>query len=133
MATDIDTLTGETVELRVARIGAAFILLQRAPRAQWRIHRRFRRDDMPAELQVGLTTYTDWNRAQRISPEVHNRTVIRDGRPDLIASFDFVRFQPIEPPGGLRNRDLANAGAVSDADLLGFLGRSLDRADPTTP
>jgi hypothetical protein len=48
-------------ELRAARLeGGHFILLRRPEGGEWQVHRRFPRSDMPAGLQVGLTTYTDW-------------------------------------------------------------------------
>ncbi|MGN6521408.1 MAG: hypothetical protein ACTHK2_18535 [Dokdonella sp.] len=46
-------------ELRVARIGPALSLLVRDPGASWFVHRRYRRDDFPLALQVGMTVYTD--------------------------------------------------------------------------
>src|SRR5207248_6584456 len=44
------------------------------------------------------------------------------GTPDLVAAFDYARYQrPIIPPG-LIGQDFSNPSAVSDAQILTFLG-----------
>src|SRR5262249_47050770 len=63
--------------IQVARIGDQFILLKKSATGPWTVHRRYRRPDMPATLQVGLTCYTDYPSASRLSPQQHNATVIR--------------------------------------------------------
>ena len=102
-------------ELRVARIGSNMILLRRQG-GNWVVHKRYSRPDMPATLQVGLTTYTDYPTASQVSAYQHNGSVIRRGNPDLIANFDYVRFRRPKVPAGL------NVGQVSDAELLKLLG-----------
>jgi hypothetical protein len=69
-------------EIRVVRVGPDFLLLRRIAGQPWIVHRRYRRADMPAELQVGITAYTDWPKVERLTPAQHNRTVIRGGNPD---------------------------------------------------
>lgn len=125
-------------ELRAARLeDDHFILLRREPGSpDWQVHRRYPRSDLAETLQVGLTTYTDWeNIAGPYWPDNqfgHNNTVITDGNPDLLAQFDHVRFlRPIIPPG-LAGRDFSadydpgNPDTVSDAELLDFLGEEVD-------
>jgi hypothetical protein len=119
------------VELRVARIGAHVIQLLRQPGEAWRVHARFRRDDLPALLQVGLTCYTDWAIASTYDPYEHNRSVITHAAqdanqladPDLRADIDYVRYARPQVPGPLIGADLSNPQAVSDAQLLSFLGQ----------
>jgi hypothetical protein len=122
----ISPAPGNEVEIRAARLGQHFILLMRRPGAAWTVHRRYHRPDMPATLQVGMTVYTDWPNVERTTAEVHNRTVIRNGQPDLVAGFDYFRFRRPDVPQALAGRDLSNASAASDADLLRFLGAAAD-------
>lgn len=120
-------------EIRVARLGEHFVLLRREPGGRWMVHRRYRRSDMPAELQVGMTVYTDYENASRLDAARHNRTAVRDGQPDLVASFDYFRFQRPQIPSNLQGRVLSDAAAVPDAELLRFLGESLAAPEPGEP
>ena len=114
-------------EIRIARIGEHFVLLRREPERQWTVHRRYHRRDMPRELQVGMTVYTDYENASRLDAAQHNRTVIRNGSPDLVAGFDYFRFQRPQIPTTLQGRAFSDPSQVSDEDLLRFLGESLVR------
>lgn len=108
--------------IQIARIGNEFILLKKTPAGDWNIHQRYRRTDMPHELQVGLTVYTDYSTASRMQPPQHNTQVIKNGRPDLVAGFDYVRFQRPHIPAAFTGKSLTKPGEVSDAELLQFLG-----------
>lgn len=112
--------SGEAV-IRVARIGSSLILMQHTG-SGWIIHQRYHRPDFPAELQVGLTCYTDYASASQMSPGEHNRTAIRNGNPDLVAQFDYVRFRRPAVPANLTGKRLDDPGVVSDRDLLRILG-----------
>jgi len=101
--------------LQIAKIGRSIILL-RNDGGGWVVHKRYDRPDMPSTLQVGLTVYTDYPSASRVSAFDHNSTVIRGGNLDLIAKFDYVRFRRPAVPAGL------NVSRASDAELLKFLG-----------
>ncbi|WP_395679900.1 hypothetical protein [Dokdonella sp.] len=124
---------GDEAELRVARIGGAMLLLVREPGDAWRVQRRYRRDDLPLALQVGMTVYTDWAIASTYPYFEHNRTHIvhawndagTPGDPDLRATFDWFRFARPLVPAALAGHDLADPGDVDDAALLAFLGDAL--------
>ncbi len=105
-----------------ARVGPYFIALQNSG-GSWVVHRRYYRPDLPAILQVGMTTYTDYPYcAANYTPLQHNSTVISGGNPDLVAAFDYFRYErPIVPPS-LVGANLSDPNAVSDSALLGFLG-----------
>lgn len=120
-----ETRHAET-EIRIARLGSHFILLRREPGGRWQVHRRYQRPDMPADMQVGMTVYSDYENASRLDPARHNVTVIRGGNPDLVARFDYFRFRRPDVPASLRGREFSNVAQVQDADLLGFLGEVLD-------
>jgi hypothetical protein len=113
-----------TAIIQIARIGNEFILLKKTPEGNWNIHQRYHRTDMPQELQVGLTVYTDYSTASRMQPAQQNSQVIKNGRTDLVAGFDYVRFKRPQVPADLKGKSLTNPDAVSDAQLLQFLGEN---------
>lgn len=112
--------------IQVARIGHTLLMLVDDGRG-WRVHRRYERPDFPDTLQAGLTVYTDWPGASRIPPERHNATALDDGNPDLDAAFDYVRYRRPRVPAALAGRSLADPRAVSDRELLAFLGENAER------
>jgi hypothetical protein len=119
---EIEPLTDGNAEIRIARLGGHFITLRRIAGGAWTVHRRYYRPDMPQRLQVGFTVYTDYSTASRLQPLQQNTQVIRGGRPDLIASFDYARFRRPPLPAKLETRRFSDPGSVSDAELLDFLG-----------
>lgn len=130
---EIAAAQGDEAELRLARIGGAVLLLVREPGGSWLVHRRYRRDDLPLALQVGMTVYTDWAIASTYPYGEHNRTRIEHAwldpqapaDPDLRARFDYFRFVRPQVPAALAGLDLADPAAVPDAGLLAFLGDPL--------
>jgi hypothetical protein len=106
--------------IRLVRVGESVIALRNSDDG-WTVHRRYRRGDFPATLQVGMTCYTDYPGASRMDPPTHNRSVIRDGNPDLIAQYDYIRFARPKVPSSLAGRELDDP-SISDAQLLAFLG-----------
>ncbi len=122
------------VELQLARIGDSVIALHRlSGETEWTVHRRYSRPDMPETLQVGMVTYSDWEKANDWEPSVHNGSVLAPGQiadvspfqpfnPDLTASFDYTRFARPSVPDTLAGVDLSDPTTVSSAVLLTFLG-----------
>jgi hypothetical protein len=125
-------VAGNDARLQIARIGGAFILLDAMQGGAWSVRARYRRDDLPAAVQVGLIAVTDFDSAFALEPLAHNSTVIA-GTPDLTASFDWVRFAEPAVPAELAGRDFANPLAVSDAQLLSFLGANAVPEGPAAP
>lgn len=120
---EVEAAGGPEVLIRVARIGAHFILLRKpVTGGEWTVHRRYHRPDMPEELQVGMTAYTDWPTCERIAPEQHNRTVIRNGNPDLLASFEHFHFRRPAVAPTMRGRAFSDVNQVPDADVLSIVG-----------
>lgn len=115
------------VDLRLARVGRAIVLLRRYEGEGWAVHQRFDRPDLPAALQVGVNAYTDWPTLERrvgsgeLDARTYNARVYRDGRPDLAGRVDWVRFRRPALPPDLRGVNLASP-AVSDARLLAAFG-----------
>lgn len=110
------------VTLRAVRVGASFILLRQTPGQGWVVHQRYRRADFPQTLQIGLTTYTDWQSVQRLQPRDHNIRVIQGGNPDLLAQVDYIHFnKPPALPAAMTNTDLSDANNLTDAQLIDWL------------
>ena len=127
--------TSQNVRIRLARIDTAIIVLFRLSGQNWQVHQRYGRDDFPALMQIGLVTYTDWDKVFTYTPLFHNSHVLNDSLnpdpssnpglpfdPDLIGQFDFVRFDSVTVPPPLQGVDLVNV--ASNNDLLSFLGYS---------
>lgn len=120
---------GEAI-VQTARIGDAVIQVAYTPGNGWAILNRYERPDLPATLQVGLVSYTDWPNVQLYPVADHNTTTITEvfgspgtpTQPDLLARFDWIRFTEPTVPPALAALDLTDPGQVTDADLLSFLG-----------
>ena len=95
------------VTLQAVRRGDTFVLLRRHEGGEWIVENRYHRPDMPATLQVGITTYTDWdniisnglytNSEDHSRQYHHNRNVLTAANgfaanPDLIVDIDYVRY-----------------------------------------
>lgn len=123
-----------TAVLQIARIGTSVITLLQEPGQPWVVHRRYSRPDMPTTMQVGLVSYTDWGKASDFAPFYHNSSaLVASGpdptpgepfNPDLVAAYDYARFQRPQIPASLQGLDLTTNG--TDEELLSFLG---DRAN----
>lgn len=129
---------GQRAQIQIARVGSVFLVLRNIDDNGWEVHRRYVRTDMPDTLHVGLTTYTDWDTCAAVGVEYHNTNLLQGdvpltaggttaAVPDLVARFDYVRFQRPELPPALAGRDLSPGGDVSDAELLAFLGDGANR------
>ena len=117
-------------QIQWTRIGPYFIALRNI-NGTWVVHRRYVRGDMPPTLQVGMTVYTDFPSAAMLQPFAHNSTVIHSGFPDLVAAFDFFRFERPKVPSSLTNANLMDVVAVPDFALLAFLGANATANAPS--
>jgi len=111
---------GSEALLQVAKVGPNLVLL-RNQGSGWVVHKRYYRPDMPSQLQVGLTVYTDYPSASQLGAREHNATVIKSGNPDLIAKVDYVRYRKPIVPAGL------NLAQASDSDLIRLFGDAANR------
>jgi DNA-binding beta-propeller fold protein YncE len=123
----------DLITLQFIRRGPVFLLLRRHGDGPWIIENRFVRNDMPATLQVGITTYTDWNSVSGQNEFHHNRTVFTGGNPDLVADAEYFRLR--RPPATLTGTDLqevpitglgAPPSLLQDSSLAAVLGDPLD-------
>jgi len=130
--------------LQIARLGSYVITLRREPSQPWVVHRRYFRSDFPATLQVGMVSYTDWQKVQIFDPFVHNSNVldpplppgVNDPNPgipyspDLIGAYEYARFYRPTLPANLVGVDLTNEILVPDSELLAFLGENANQPAP---
>jgi len=125
----------ESATIQLARLGQYVIALFETPTGDWTVHRRFDRADLPETLQIGLVSYTDWEKTSTFTPIFHNSNTLVPGLtpdpsndpqrpfdPDLTAGFEFARFFSPSLPSHLAGLDLTDPNAVSDQDLVAFLG-----------
>ncbi|MEX0725641.1 MAG: hypothetical protein WD065_05200 [Planctomycetaceae bacterium] len=63
---------------------------------------------------------------ERLRPEQHNRTVIKTGNPDLVASFDYFRFARPNIPAEARNRNWSNITEFSNVEVLRLFGTAVE-------
>jgi hypothetical protein len=88
----------DLVTLQMVRVGQTFLVLRRHGDAgPWIIENRYTRNDMPATLQLGVTTYTDWDTVDNMNQFHHNRTVVTGGNPDLVVDADYLRLRRPDP------------------------------------
>jgi hypothetical protein len=121
-----------TANLRLARIGQHVIALVQPvePPGAWQVLRRFNRADFPETLQLGLVAYTDYATVGTCTFEQHNVQILLHActnpswlaDPDLLLMVEFFRLRRPQVPGTLIGADLSNPAAVSDAQLIDFLG-----------
>ncbi len=84
------------VELRIARHGELFTLLERPDgRADWRVVDQMIRPDLPLVLNVGLTAYADYGSVAPIYPDYnrYNTQGAVEEKADLLARIDRIDFR----------------------------------------
>ncbi len=139
----ISSIDTNTVTIRMARIGGAFLVLFQYPGDTFQVHERFWRPDFPDTVQVGLVSYTDWSKVVTYSVPDHNQFTLSEDldpdpsnnpflpfQPDALARFDFVRFDSVFVPQELDGLVLTDENEVSDEQLLSFLGYPSEAASP---
>ncbi len=139
---EVTSLGSDTgvVNVQLSRIGNSVIAMYQLPGQEWQVHRRFSRPDMPETMQVGLVTYSDWEKVSDFDPFTQNSTVLVPGlagdptpgeafNPDLTAGFEYARYALPDVPEALAGADLTDPNAASDAELLSFLGANTNLID----
>jgi hypothetical protein len=133
---DVTDTSATRAAIQVARIGPHIITLRREEGGVWTVHRRYFRNDFPETMQAGLTVYTDWNTCFSAGYVNNNLLVLTNGAvllnssvlsgavPDLVASFDYVRYARPQVPAELAGANFSDPASVSDAQLLAFLGEA---------
>jgi len=118
--------------IQIARIGDVFLVLRKLEGADWEVHRRYEREDLPETLQIGITVYTDWGTVELMDPFEHNQTVIAGNNPDLNAAVDYFRFRRPRIPAALAQANFADSFEVSDQRIIELFADRSNR-DPAAP
>ena len=87
--------TSGWIHIRLVRLNQTIIALYRRPGADWQIHERFYRPDLPSTLQVGLMAYGDYATVREetwYEPWTYNTSVIRKDA-DMWVETEYVRFR----------------------------------------
>jgi hypothetical protein len=107
----------DLVTLQMVRIGQTFVVMRRhGESGPWLIENRFVRNDMPQTLQLGVTTYTDWDTVDNMNVFHHNRTVVTTGNPDLVVDADYFRVR--RPNAALSEGTLQALATTRGAGVL---------------
>jgi hypothetical protein len=110
----------DLVTLQMVRVGQTFLVLRRHGDAgPWIIENRYTRNDMPATLQLGVTTYTDWDTVDNMNQFHHNRTVVTGGNPDLVVDADYLRLRRPDP--AVTTTELNNLSITGQGGALSYL------------
>jgi len=145
---DIVSIDTSTAEIRMARRGDQVIVLSRLPGEGWEVRNRYNRIGIqcgsimnncnapfPDTLQIGFVVYTDWPKVSSYSFEFHNTHTLHPDslgvpdpspgvpfNPDIIADFEYARFDSLFIPDSLETADLSDPNQVSDQTILQLLG-----------
>lgn len=101
-------------EIVLARIGSYVVTAYRPDGGAWHVMSRWHRTDLPATLQWGIVTYTDWQNASA-RPAADANATPSTGIPDVRLSVDFARFYR---PAPVSSGPLDDTAKVPDAALL---------------
>jgi hypothetical protein len=108
------------VDIRMVRVGPAFVMLYRAPGQDWTVSERFLRADMPATLQVGMDAYTNWDEVDGTAAEFNSKLLTHPAQPaDLLIANDYMRFHRPQVSAAVRAK-LADPLTLND-ELLKLL------------
>lgn len=111
----------DLVTLQMVRVGQTFLVMRRHGEAgPWIIENRYQRADMPQTLQLGVTTYTDWDTVDNMNIFHHNRTVVTSGNPDLVVDADYFRLR--RPDAALTQSAVQAVPVTGQGGALRYLG-----------
>ncbi len=135
LVSSIDT---NVVDIRMVRLSPYVLVLYRFPGHAWEVHHRYQRGDLQDTVQVGMVTYTDWNKVFSYEPSFHNSHVLNEDldpdpssnpglpfSPNIITSYDFLELQSAALPSEWVGLNLLNEGEVSDEEILSNYGDTL--------
>lgn len=127
----ISSIESLNVIIRMVRINGVVLVLRRTPATPFVVHARFdRSSNMPDSVQVGMVTYTDWPNVSMYDYETQNANVLNDDfdntvswNPDLIAQFEYARFDDVVVPQHLQGLNFYNE--VADTAIINNFGYDL--------
>ncbi len=135
LVSSIDT---NVVDIRMIRIHPYVLVLSRFPGEAWEVHHRYHRNDLEDTVQVGMVTYTDWNKVFTYEPSFHNSHVLNNDlepdpssnpgmpfSPNIITTYDFLELQTATFPAEWIGLNLLNENDVSDTEILAYFGDTI--------
>lgn len=135
LVSSIDT---NVADIRLLRLSPYVLVLYRFPGQAWEVHHRYIRGDLMDTVQVGMVTYTDWDKVYTYQPAFHNSHVLNEDlesdpssnpgmpfTPNIITSYDFMQVQSATFPAEWSELNLLNESDVSDAEILSLFGDAL--------
>ena len=136
-----DMGNNSVINLQIAHLGNYIFTLYQIPGEDWVLNTRVPRPDLPETLQVGMVSYTDWDKANDYEPFDQNNNTLQPGglnptpdvpfQPDLVAGFEFIQFDRPEIPDSIQGLNLGLL--ASDLQLLSFLGENVNAPIPLPP
>ena len=142
---NLSSIPTNTADIRMIRLHPYVLILYRFPGDPWVVHRRYFRDDLADTVQVGMVTYTDWDKASTYVNTFHNSHVLNEDldpdpsnnpglpfTPDIISRYDYLDLQETVMPVEWVGLDLMNVNQVSDAAILNVYGSAIPTPFPTT-
>jgi hypothetical protein len=131
----VSSIDTTRADIRMVRLGAVLFVLYRFPGQSWTVHQRYYRDDLVDSVQVGMVTYTDWDKASTYETTFHNSHIMNEDldpdpsnnpgqpfAPDIITRYDYLQLLSTSLPAAWNGLDLMNAGQVSNAEILNYYG-----------
>ena len=132
---NISSVDTTVADIRMVRLQPYVLVLYRHPGEDWVVHRRYHRGDLHDTVQVGMVTYTDWDKVSTYTMPFHNSHVLNDNldpdpssnifipfAPDIISQYDFIALENTAMPAAWTGLDLTNPNVVSDAQILQYYG-----------
>lgn len=135
---NVSSIDTNVVDIRMVRLAPYVLVLYRFPGQEWEVHHRYFRNDLMDTVQVGMVTYTDWDKVYTYEPAFHNSHVLNEQlepdpssnpgmpfSPDIITSYDFIELQNAVFPAEWAGLNLVDEADVSDAEILALFGDTL--------
>jgi hypothetical protein len=135
---NLSSINNSNADIRLVRLGSVIFILYRFPNGNWTVHRRYSRPDLMDSLQVGMVTYTDWDKTSTYETTFQNSHVLNDDldpdpssnpslpfAPDIITRYKFFQLLPTSLPPAWMGLDLANPNQVTNAMVLAEYGISI--------
>ena len=144
-ALNLSSIDTNTADIRLVRLFPFVLILYRFPGDPWVVHRRYFRNDLTDTVQVGMVTYTDWDKASTYVNTFHNSHVLNEDlnpdpsnnpglpfAPDIITRYDYLDLQQTVMPEAWEGLDLMNVNQVSDPEILEYFGSAIATPLATT-
>lgn len=142
---NLSSVNMNVADIRMVRLDPFVLVLYKYPNQSWIVHRRYYRPDLEDTVQVGMVSYTDWNKASTYSMPFHNSHVLNVDlnpdpsnnpglpfNPDIITQYDYLYLVNTTMPVAWVGLDLTDEGEVSDTEILMHYGDQIPDPVPTT-